>query len=90
MSNIQGVGQTNPINRPQAPAAAAKPAAAQTPSRGADRVELSNVNGLLAKLKTNDVRADKVQDIRAQIEAGNYETDEKLNGAIDKLIDDLA
>jgi negative regulator of flagellin synthesis FlgM len=46
---------------------------------------------MLSKLKASgDVRLDKVNDIRAQIEAGTYETPEKIDGAISKLLDDLA
>ena len=92
MSNINGVGQTNPLNhvynKPAVrPAADAQPPAATRPS---DRVDLGDAKvALLSKLKANDIRADKVQDIRAQIEAGTYESGDKLDGAIDKLLDDL-
>jgi negative regulator of flagellin synthesis FlgM len=44
---------------------------------------------LLKALKSNDVRVDKVADIKKQIEAGTYETDDKLNIAADRLLDDL-
>ena len=44
----------------------------------------------LAALKTNDVRTDLVSDIRNQIQAGTYDADgKKLDGAIDKLLDEL-
>jgi len=36
-----------------------------------------------------DIRADRVADIRAQIEAGAYETDEKLDVAIGRLLDEI-
>ena len=92
MSNINGVGQTNPLNHIYKPATA-KPATetqSQTPARSSDRVDLGDTKvALMSKLKANDIRADKVQDIRAQIEAGTYESDAKLNGAVDKLMDDL-
>ncbi len=54
-----------------------------------DRVELSGVAGMLKTLKTNDIRADKVASVRAQIEAGTYEDDHKLDVASDRLLDDL-
>ena len=55
-----------------------------------DRLELSGATHLLQKLKTNDIRVDKVQEIKAQIEAGTYADDDaKLDAAIDKLLDDL-
>ena len=72
--------------------AAAKPAAAATtaPARGKDRLEVGTVDRLLTQLKTNDVRWDKVNQIKAQIENGSYETDDKLNATADKLLDELA
>jgi flagellar biosynthesis anti-sigma factor FlgM len=55
-----------------------------------DRLELSGVSHLLKALKTNgDVRTDKVAEIKAQIEAGRYEDDKKLDVAVDRLLDDL-
>jgi anti-sigma28 factor (negative regulator of flagellin synthesis) len=55
-----------------------------------DRVELSGMSGLLKSLKAgHDFRADKVADIKAQIEAGTYESEEKLDVAADRLLDDL-
>lgn len=92
MSNINGIGQTRGINPIQAPKPTAKTdqAASTSSANRTDKVELSNVNALLTKLKTNDVRTDKVADIKMQIESGKYETDDKLDAAIDKLLDDLA
>jgi anti-sigma28 factor (negative regulator of flagellin synthesis) len=41
-------------------------------------------------LQSNDIRVDKVADIKGQIEAGTYDADgQKLNGALDGLLDDL-
>ena len=83
-SQVQKVVQ-NPIHREVATAA---PSA---PSRGADKVELSGMAGMLKTLKAGgDVRADKVASIKAQIEAGTYEDDHKLDAAIDRMLDDLA
>lgn len=98
MSNVNGINNGgNPINRIQALKAfgAAKPAGpidqpAQTTTRSADRVELSGLDGIMAKLKTNDVRHEKVAQVRQQIAEGTYETPEKIDAAIEKMIDDLA
>ena len=55
-----------------------------------DRVELSGMSHLLKTLKAGgDIRADKVAQLKAEIEAGTYETDEKLDIAADRLLDDL-
>ena len=56
---------------------------------GGDRVELSSLDQFLSKLKTNDIRADKVASVKAAINDGSYDDDHKLNVAIDKLLDDI-
>lgn len=35
------------------------------------------------------IRADRVAQIRSAIEAGNYDTDEKLSMALDRLLDEI-
>jgi negative regulator of flagellin synthesis FlgM len=37
-----------------------------------------------------DIRADRVADIRSQIESGVYETSEKLDVAVGRLFDEFA
>ena len=65
------------------------PAPASAPTKAGDRVELSNVQGYLSQLKTNDIRVDKVEQIKAAIASGAYETDDKLNATVDKLLDEV-
>lgn len=90
MNPINNVGGNNPIHQ-----VSSQPVQKQVPTEGAarpaarDRVELSGMSHMLKALKTNDVRADMVSSIKAQIEAGTYETDEKIDGAVDRLIDEL-
>jgi anti-sigma28 factor (negative regulator of flagellin synthesis) len=92
MNPISNVGGHNPIHQvtsqpiqKQAPADA--PAVRQ---RASDRVELSGMGNILKALKNNDIRADKVESIKAQIEAGTYESEDKINVAVDRLLDDLS
>jgi anti-sigma28 factor (negative regulator of flagellin synthesis) len=63
----------------------------ETPSSvGADKVEISDLaryKALLAKVP--DIRFERVEALRAQIEAGTYETDEKLEVVVEKLIEEL-
>ncbi len=67
----------------------AEDSAART--RPADKLELSGVGHLLQSLRNSaDVRTDKVAAVKAQIDAGTYESDEKLNVAVDRMLDDLA
>ena len=90
MSNINPLGGNSPVYRatPTKPAANTAPVQSK-PAAAGDRVELSNMSELMGKLKTNDVRMDKVNEIKAQIAAGTYETDEKLQAAADKMLDDV-
>ena len=65
-------------------------AAATTTPRGGDRVEFSSQAKLLSKLKElPDVRDDLVGSVRAQIDAGQYETEERLDTAINALLEEL-
>ncbi len=91
MSTINSLGGNLPISRAAPTRPVFKPADVQAPAttRSSDSVELGNVQHLMAKLKTNDVRMEKVAEIKAQIQAGTYETDDKLEAAADKLLDDV-
>ncbi len=55
-----------------------------------DRVEISTLATLLAKYaEMPDVRSELVAKIRAEIQAGKYETPEKWDQAIENLMEDL-
>lgn len=94
MSSINNVGGNSPVQKiytkPVAKAAEAPSSQPAHSTRGADKLELSGVGHLLKTLKAGgDIRADKVAAIKAQIEAGTYEDDKKLDAATDRLLDDL-
>ena len=91
MSQINNVGASASVQRIIAnPIQKQVPADAAPQLRATDKLELSGSSHLLAALKSNDVRTDKVADIRSQIEAGTYDADgSKMDGAIDKLLDEL-
>jgi flagellar biosynthesis anti-sigma factor FlgM len=61
----------------------------EAPPRASDRVELSGVSQFLQALKTNDIRSDKVANIKSQIESGTYDVDGKLDQVTDRILDDL-
>jgi len=92
MSSVNGIGGHSPIQK-----VVSQPIQKQLPASPvkqqkaiADKVQLSHVNHLLATLKAGgDIRADKVEKVRAQLKAGTYESQAKLDAAIDRLIDDL-
>lgn len=86
-----------PINSPSAAAYSQsgrieKPAApAAETSRGSDQVDLSSTARIFAQLNdTTGVRQELVARIREEIEAGTYETPEKLDAAVEGLAQDLA
>jgi flagellar biosynthesis anti-sigma factor FlgM len=91
MSSIHGVGANTPLNKVVSqPIHKQLPATPAKQIQSGDKVTLSTVKQLMQTLKTGgDIRADKVAALKAQIEAGTYETEAKLDGAIDRLIDDL-
>ena len=90
MSGINGVGANTPVQKvsvPQQPVSKAIRADAPKQLPLTDKVQIAQFNQLMKA--GGDVRADKVAAIRAQLAAGTYETEAKLDQAIDRLIDDL-
>lgn len=91
MSSINHIGGSSPVQRVvtnpiQKQIAADAPA--QMPAT--DKLELSGASHLLKALKNgSDIRTDKVAEIKAQIEAGTYDDEKKLDAAVDRLLDDL-
>jgi negative regulator of flagellin synthesis FlgM len=77
--NIQSLAQ-NPILKSISPASV---------PRATDRLELSGHSHLLTALRSNEVRIDKVAVIKGQIEAGTYESEEKLDFAIERMLDEI-
>lgn len=78
------------INSPHSarPAQAAAPAPA--PVAG-DQVEISDAARLAARIsEIPDIRHDRVAEIRAAIAEGVYETDARLDIAVDRLLDEIA
>lgn len=92
-----GHGQVGPVDRTASSSGVRREAlgsdapAAAPPERPGDRVELSDHARYLDHLRhLPDVRHDRVQKVRDAIDSGRYETDEKINLAINRLFEDLA
>ena len=91
---MQIYGPTH-VHGPQhvnAPHAIRQPAGV-APTRGAQAAELSisaeaNFVSLAAQLP--EMRMDRVQALREQIASGAYETNEKLDIALERLLDEIA
>jgi negative regulator of flagellin synthesis FlgM len=90
MNSINGIHPSLPP-RPIEPA---NPVAGSNPIAGAggvsDVVEISTAAALAAKIQQiPDIRADLVARVKEEIEAGTYETPERIEIAVDRLLEDL-
>ena len=64
----------------------ARPQAAQI----ADEVNISDAARLVEQVQQMpEMREDRVEAVRQQIAAGTYETGDKLNAALDRLLDEI-
>ncbi len=91
------MSEVTPIHRPTATTIEpqARPSRPQThsqaPARGEDQVVLSDTAQLLSKLRElPDTRQDLVDRVRAAIADGTYESEDKVDAAIENLLEDLS
>ena len=55
-----------------------------------DRAEISEIARLMNKLaEVPDVRTDRVQELRELISTGRYETPDKIEKAVDRILEEL-
>jgi negative regulator of flagellin synthesis FlgM len=83
-----GVGGPNRIDlhriQPQ------PPAELQGNGQIGDRAEISDIARLMNQLaEVPDVRMDRVEELRTLIETGRYETPEKIEKAVERLLEEL-
>lgn len=76
------------------PATEAKPAAEASRPSGPqpvrDEVEISSAGRMMDSLsRSSEVRSERLAQIKAAIEAGTYETPEKLEAALDKMFREI-
>jgi anti-sigma28 factor (negative regulator of flagellin synthesis) len=88
---INGIGSNSPVQKiVSQPVSKQLPAEPAKQMRATDRLEVSGAGHLLKTMKASgDVRVDLVQNIKQQIQAGTYETDAKLDAAVDRLLGEL-
>lgn len=85
-TQIHGPQPINAPHRTQPPQLAAQSGHA----RGADQLDISREAELISRVRdVPDIRTERVAEIRAAIEAGTYETDEKLDLAVERLLDEI-
>ena len=82
------IHSAQPIRAPHRPAAAG--AAGGAPSSGVDELDISSEADFVAQARDlPEIREERVAQIRAQIQAGTYETADKLDRALDRLLDEI-
>ena len=70
--------------------AASVPSATPEPAQPTDQLDISREADLVSRVRElPEIRAERVEQIRAQIEAGRYETEDKLDVAVSRLLDEL-
>jgi flagellar biosynthesis anti-sigma factor FlgM len=88
-----GHGPLEPVNRTSTTSSFRENGAPQnhrTDGPQADRVELSDRARFLDRLRQfPEVRMDRIERVRQAIAEGTYETEEKLEVAIDRLVEEL-
>ncbi len=83
---VQGAYPVNPA-RPQADVGQS---GESKPISTDDKVEISAAGMMMDKLsQSGELRAERLAQIKADIEAGVYETPEKLEAALSRMISDL-
>ena len=84
------VHAAQPLNAPHRAGAAQVPSSSPY-TGGVDQLDISPEADFVAQAKgLPEIREDRVAQIRAQIEAGTYETPEKLDMALSRLLDEIA
>jgi negative regulator of flagellin synthesis FlgM len=89
---IQGTSNVHSAQPLRAPHRAAGPAtsAGISHSHGADELDISSEADFVSQARDlPEIRHDRVAEIRAQIASGKYETAEKLDLALERLLDEI-
>ena len=90
MPGVAQADRVNPLAAPcRAPSARQTAAVAGSPARGVDQVDISDHARFLSQLKEGPVRSDLVARIRQEIADGSYDTPERLDKALDGLLNDV-
>jgi negative regulator of flagellin synthesis FlgM len=72
-----GTRPTQPMNRPE-------------PSQIVDEIDISEAAQLVEQVRQlPDIREDRVEAVRQQIAAGTYDTSDKLDAAVARLLDEI-
>ena len=92
-SSVQGPSQVHaaqPIRGPHT-SGSIEPSTATGSAAVGDRLDISEAGQIASRMaEIPDIRAERVQDIRAAILDGSYETQDRLGTAVDRLLDEIA
>ena len=87
LSNLHGAQPINGLQRTQSTQAAPQADNWST----VDELEISPEAEFVSEVRDiPDIRADRVAEVRAQITSGVYETSEKLDMAVGRLLDEIS
>jgi len=89
---VRGLSSTSPLSPMNRPGTTPQPAEPQAvgPATPKDEVEISEVGKMLDDAsRTSGIREQRLAEIKAAIEAGTYETPEKLELALNRMIEQL-
>jgi anti-sigma28 factor (negative regulator of flagellin synthesis) len=91
MADISSLQPTDRVRVPEPGLFARHDAPDPAPAirRGSDLVEVSDMATYLSKLRQLPVRQELVDSVREQIANGTYDTADRLEQALDELIQDL-
>lgn len=85
-TQVHGPQSVNAPHRIQAP----RPAEQTGHVAGADQLDISREADMVSRAReAPDIRTERVAEIRQAIEAGTYETPEKLDMAVGRLLDEI-
>ena len=89
--SISPIGSNSPITRLQGSKALESSQGLQdVDTRESDTVEISDSARYLGEIrKLPDIRQDKVDNARALIAAGKFETSDRINGTVDRLLEEF-
>ena len=85
IGRTEGVGGPGPIQGPKKPAPITPPREIAS----ADRVEISERAQLISEaLSLPQVRSERIDEVRKLIESGRFDTDARLQGALDRFLEE--
>ncbi len=88
--SVQGGFPLRPLNSVSEPEATPASSTPNEPRPIEDKVEISEAGKMFDQLnQSNEIQAERLAQIKQAIDNGTYETAEKLEAALDRLLDDI-